>query len=62
MALTALTMFSLMELTHTHGNQQYKRDAIMNSPYAINSARENETMRLPVKLDDGLRATATTGE
>lgn len=60
--LTAATLFNLLELNHDPNARQAKRDVLGQAPYSLNSARENETMRMPVKLDDGLRAIATTGQ
>lgn len=62
LVLTAATLFSLLDPGHTGIGRQAKRDVIAPTPYVLNSARENETMRLPVKLDDGLRSVATTGQ
>lgn len=56
--LTAATLFSISNVAHA----QDKREALVFGPLALNSAHENETMRHPVKLDDGLRSVATVGE
>jgi len=62
LVLTAATLFNLLDLSHDAATRQAKKDIITQSPAILNSARENETMRLPVKLDDGLRSIATTGQ
>lgn len=60
--LTAATLFNLLELTHDNAARLARKDVVGQMSYILNSARENETMRQPVKLDDGLRAVATTGQ
>lgn len=60
--LTAATLFNMLELSHDNSTRQARKDVLGQSSYSLNSARENETMRMPVKLDDGLRAIATTGQ
>jgi len=56
------TLLNIFELNHDQAARRARNDVVGQAPYALNSARENETMRLPVKLDDGLRSIATTGE
>lgn len=60
-ALTALTLFGVADLGHEHG-QQVRREITLVPHYSLASAAENETVRMPIKFDDGLRAPATAGE
>ena len=62
LVLAVATIFSMLELGHDHTTQLAKRDVVFQSRTALNSAAENETVRMPVKFDDGLRAVATTGQ
>lgn len=62
LVLTMATMFSMTELGHTDDKRNIirSRDAIVAQSVVFNPAEKNETVRMPVKFDDGLRATATT--
>jgi hypothetical protein len=60
--LTVATLFGSAQLGHDHTAQLAKKDVVFQSRVSLNSAAENETVRMPVKFDDGLRATATMGE
>jgi hypothetical protein len=64
--LTMIALFSMSELGHV-GNREDKRnlaarghDVIAQRSVVFNPAEKNETVRMPVKFDDGLRATATS--
>jgi len=63
MVLVLATLFSLSNLVHDR-TQSLKKDVIVFSNFVINPANteRNETVRMPVKFDDGLRAPATAGK
>lgn len=60
--LTIATVFSMTELGHTEDKRNFNRarEAVVAQAIVFNPAEKNETVRMPVKFDDGLRATATT--
>ena len=59
--LTLATLFSLTGLGHDDIKQRANRDAVAQIVPVFNPAEKNETVRMPIKFDDGLRATANTG-
>lgn len=61
--LTIATVFSLTELG-THGGQGRVAGISRMVPVksALESAERNETVRMPIKFDEGLRSVANTGE
>ncbi len=58
--LVAATLFEVTGLGHDRRDLT-KREAVTGTRYSINTGKENETVRMPIKFDDGLRATATAG-
>lgn len=60
LALTAVTLFSLCGLEHE--SQKVLRQTALTPAAAFNPAEKNETVRMPIKFDDGLRAIANTGQ
>jgi len=67
MVLTLATLFSLTGLGHEDPRQRaVNREIIAQFVPVFNpiekNAEKNETVRMPIKFDDGLRATSTTGE
>ncbi|HET6924468.1 MAG TPA: hypothetical protein VFH39_01390 [Candidatus Saccharimonadales bacterium] len=64
LALTALIAFSMADFGHGDDRRNLNRvtkEAVVNQSVVFSPAEKNETVRMPVKFDDGLRATATTG-
>jgi len=59
--LVAATVFEITGLGRDH-HDLTKREAIVGARYNLNSGAENETVRMPIKFDDGLRAVATAGQ
>ena len=66
MLLAVATVFSSVELIHAdkkRGTHDTSKEAIVAQAAQLGQsekAERNETVRMPVKFDDGLRATATT--
>jgi hypothetical protein len=60
LVLTAATILSMVNESHD-ASKQLRRDIMVNSNFIASPAEKNETVRSPIKFDDGLRATATTG-
>ncbi len=60
LVLTLATVLSLVSESHDV-NKQLRRDITVNSNFIASPAEKNETVRMPIKFDDGLRATASTG-
>lgn len=60
--LTAATIFSLTGLGHEDLKQRAGRDVVAQNVPVFNPAEKNETVRMPIKFDDGLQATTTTGQ
>jgi len=59
--LTVATLFSLTGLGHDAQKQLARRDVIAQVMPVFNPAEKNETVRMPIKFDGGLRATSTVG-
>ena len=60
--LTLATLFSVTELGQHDNNKRIARsDVMVNNSVIFNPAEKNETVRMPIKFDDGLRAPETTG-
>lgn len=60
--LTLATLFSMTELGQHDATKRVARsDVLANSSIVFNPAEKNETVRMPIKFDDGLRAPATSG-
>jgi len=58
--LTVATLFSLTGLGHEDETRRQARQTVVLQTVPIFSpAEKNETVRMPIKFDDGLRATAT---
>lgn len=63
LTLALVTLFSLTELgAHSAQKQLARRDIITQPNLVLNPAEKNETVRMPVKMDDGIRAVASTGQ
>lgn len=62
LVLTAATIFSITGLGHDEQRQRAAREAITATMPTFSPAEKNETVRMPIKFDDGLRSIATTGE
>lgn len=61
--LTAATLFSLTELGgHSEQKRVARTDVVAPPNVVLGPAEKNETVRMPIKFDDGLRSVATTGE
>ena len=60
--LTATTIFSLTGLSHDGEKRLARSDVMTQVIPQLNSAEKNETVRMPIKFDGGLRATATASE
>jgi len=63
LVLVVATIFSTTELGHGDDKRNINlrnRDVIAQRSIVFNPAEKNETVRMPVKFDDGLRATATS--
>ncbi|HVS58807.1 MAG TPA: hypothetical protein VHD60_03665 [Candidatus Saccharimonadales bacterium] len=57
--LAAATIFATIDVSREAARQL--KDAFVQPAFAINSAAENEVVRMPVKFDEGVRATSVTG-
>ncbi|HEX7368174.1 MAG TPA: hypothetical protein VF261_00775 [Candidatus Saccharimonadales bacterium] len=63
LVLAVLTLFSVTELGAHSAQKQLARNDIVPQPNVVlNPAEKNETVRMPVKMDDGIRAVATAGQ
>jgi hypothetical protein len=66
--LTALTIFSVAGLGHDDERRRAAKEAVnpimatFSSAEKVEPAEKNETVRMPIKFDDGLRAPATAGQ
>jgi hypothetical protein len=64
--LAAAVVFSLTGLGHDGERQRSLKEAVASSVATFmpteKTTERNETVRMPIKFDDGLRALATTGE
>lgn len=65
-ALTGLLFLSIVETSHETAKRFMVREVIAPITHVSASpepvpAEKSETVRMPIKFDDGLRATATTG-
>lgn len=64
--LAAAVVFSLTGLGHDEQRQRSLKEAVASSMTTFipteKTTERNETVRMPIKFDDGLRALATTGE
>jgi len=61
--LIVLTLFSLSGIAHDEHSRLVKRAAIIvPTPPVLSSAEKNETVRMPIKFDDGLRAVSHVGQ
>lgn len=58
--LTAVTLFSITGLEH-EAQKMLQRTVLAPIP-AFNPAEKNETVRMPIKFDDGLRSVTHTGQ
>lgn len=61
LVLTLATLFSLTGLGHDD-QRAARRAAIVPTVPILSSTEKNETVRMPIKFDDGLRAIANTGQ
>ena len=65
--LTGAAVLSMVAESHDATRQAARKDVVVNSNYIAapvappEPAEKNEMVRMPIKFDDGLRATATTG-
>lgn len=63
LVLTMATLFSLTDLgAHSTQKQLARHDVIVQSSVIVSPAEKNETVRMPIKFDEGLRSVATTGQ
>lgn len=63
--LTGLIVLGMLELAHDANRFRARAEAFITPTFTshpIDPAEKNETVRMPIKFDDGLRAPATTGE
>lgn len=60
--LTAATIFSLTGIGHSDVRQRANRDVVAQIVPVFNPAEKNETVRMPIKFDEGNRAMANVGE
>jgi hypothetical protein len=61
--LVLATLFSVTELgAHSPQKQVARHDVVAQPSQVLNPAEKNETVRMPVKFDQGLRAVTTTGQ
>jgi len=64
--LTGAVLFSLTGLGHNEERQRTLREVVTSTVPTFQpvekTTERNETVRMEVKFDDGLRALATTGE
>ena len=66
LAITVATLFSITGLSH-HDQQATTTEQVSERSAASvsihhESAEKNETVRMPIRFDDGLRAPVTTGQ
>jgi hypothetical protein len=62
LVLAAATIFSLTGLGHDDQRQRATKEAVASVMTTFSPAEKNETVRMPIKFDGGLRAPATTGQ
>ena len=64
LALIALIVFSTTELSRDANKLRSRVESFAQTNFIahpVDPAEKNETVRMPIKFDDGLRASETTG-